>query len=84
MSKPSFSISQNVLEADDEPPERSNDNEAKLPEFVNVFSLKPVEDFQDKKEHELCHPFIVISSLAQDVKTVGCLTPEIIIFIEYS
>ncbi|KAF9416895.1 hypothetical protein HW555_005898 [Spodoptera exigua] len=45
------SNSQNLLTADDDkPPERTNDNETKLPEFVNVFGLKPVEDLEDKKE----------------------------------
>lgn len=42
-----------VLSADDDkPPERTSDNETKLPEFANVFGLKPVEDIEDRKEPE--------------------------------
>ncbi|CAH1642734.1 unnamed protein product [Spodoptera littoralis] len=61
-------ISQNVLTAgDDKPPERSNDNETKLPEFVNVFGLKPVEDFDDKKEKESS---VDVSKTAEEQKVL--------------
>ncbi|KAF9821526.1 hypothetical protein SFRURICE_014290 [Spodoptera frugiperda] len=42
-----------VLTADDDkPPERTSDNETKLPEFANVFGLKPVDDKEDRKKPE--------------------------------